>query len=130
MRIRLRSISFRNFVGNTLAGVAFVLLGTLRLTGIDGWAEGGTLLALIALTSTSLLANLSGKREREDEMSRFHSGRAANLALWTTLIAVSCACVIGICTKSSVDLTAACYLVTGLALATYGISFAALEQSA
>lgn len=60
-------------------------------------------------------------------MSRFHSGRASNLALWITLIALSGACVIGIYTGANIDIATACYLTIGFALTTYGASFAMLE---
>ena len=81
----------------------------------------------VHLGSGFFATNMSRHREREDEMATCHSGRASNFALWTTLIAVSCACIVSICTGANMDFVTFCFLITGFALAAYGVAFAALE---
>jgi cobalamin synthase len=128
MKLRFFSISTRNILGNAVVGVAYIALGILKLACPKSLPELICLIVVTILTGASLVATVSNRREREDEMSRLHSGRASNLALWSTLLMVSIVCMVGICTNASIDLTAICYLITGFAMMVYGTSFALLER--
>ena len=128
MQFSLLSIASRNLLGNIVLGALFTVLGALDLTGCCTVGEFVCLLAVLVISASSFAANVSKRREVEDEMSYFYSGRAANFALWTTLIAVGIACAFGNCISASVNVSAACYLIIGFALLVYGVSYAVLER--
>lgn len=123
MSSSLLSIRFRNLYGNIATGLCLIALGVLRALDPTGPFFLACAVLLLVLAGANLRACLSKSREREDEMSTGDSGRAAAIALWSTLIAFGAACAFGMALEVTVDLAAVCF-----ALVVYGAAFARLER--
>ena len=128
----LLSIKSRNLYGNIGLGCCLLALGASRIAAPPSSAAWGCGLVcavlLLVVAGFTLRSCISASRERDDEMSRQNAGRASTTALWSTLIAIGVACSAGMAFNLTVDLASSAFVVIGLALVIYGVTFAWLER--
>lgn len=124
---QMLSIRGHNLFGNIATGACLLALSITRpfptLEGLYVVSAAG----LLVLAILSLRSCLSCRHESPDEMSLAHDGQASSHALKITLIVVGTACAGGMVTGAKVDLAMAGCATIGLAMLTYGVSFAILE---
>lgn len=97
MRNVVRSVGFRNAIGNIAGGAAFIVLAVLNILGVaDGWQMVVSIACIILAVAAIILNHVKG-REVLDEMYWENMGTSATTAVSLGLIvfcAISAACLI------------------------------------
>lgn len=130
MRNVVRSVGFRNAIGNIAGGAAFIVLAVLNILGVaDGWQMAVSVACIILAVAAIVLNHVKG-REVHDEMYWENLGTSATTALSLGLIVVcviAAACLI-VEPHAEIRVTDAAFFAVGVFQLLLGALFAWNER--